>query len=143
MKRMQIAAAAGDALAQFNLGMMYDHGMDDNEHPRAADRAEAMRWFLSAAKQGFPRAQLKLAQTYAQAFPAQSEAPDHRVEAYAWFLRAADRLMGAQQFEAEQGLKRVAATMSEDEIDSARALAERWSAKETYVADLPQRGRRR
>jgi len=139
MKRMQIAAAAGDALAQFNLGMMYDHGMDDNHHPRTADRGEAARWFLSAAKQGLPRAQLKLAQFYIEA----EEQGDHRVEAGAWFLRAAAGSSGAQQYEAKKGYEKVAAQMTEAEIAAARALADTWSEGETYVPDLPVRGRRR
>jgi len=140
MKRMQIAAEAGDALAQFNLGIMYDQGMDDNHHPRLSDRANALHWFLSAAKQGLPRAQLKLAQAYVAA----EEPIDRRVEAGAWFLRAAQGSQGAQQFEAEKGFKRVASEMSDDEIESSRALAETLRAGETYQPPEPaRRGRRR
>jgi TPR repeat protein len=139
MKRLQLAAEAGDALAQFNLGIMFDHGMDDNEHPRVADRGTAIRWFLSAAKQGLPRAQLKLAQTYA----GEIKDTTHRVEAAAWFLRAAEGSSGADQYEAQKGFKRVSAPMSEDEIEAARALARRWAASETYVPEMPTRGRRR
>ena len=138
MRRLQLAAEAGDALAQFNLGVMYDHGMDDNEHPRVADRGEAIRWLTSAAKQGLPRAQLKLAQTYAD----ETENAKHRIEASAWFLRAAEGSSGADQFEAQKGFTKMSARMSEGEIESARSLAEKWGAGETYVPELPRRGRR-
>lgn len=131
MKRLQMAAEAGDALAQFNLGVMYDHGMDDNEHPRLADRGNAIRWFLSAAKQGLPRAQLKIAQTYA----GEVDEATHRVEAGAWFLRAAEGMTGAQQLEAQKGYKRVAARMTEGEIEKAHRLAQTWGANETYVPE--------
>jgi len=138
MKRMQIAAEAGDALAQFNLGVMYDQGMDDNHHPRKTDRVNAIRWLLSAAKQGLPRAQLKLAQAYVGA----EEPNDRRVEAGAWFLRAAQGSTGAQQFEAEKGFKRVASEMSDDEVATARAMAETLGASETYIEEPVTRRRR-
>ena len=139
MKRLQIAAEAGDALAQFNLGTMYDHGMDDNEHERVADRVQALRWYLSAAQQGLPRAQLKLAQTYA----GETENTKHLVEAGAWFLRAAEGSTGAQQFEAQKGFTKLVARMSEDEVIAARRLSKNWAGKETYIPDMPTRGRRR
>jgi len=139
MKRLQIAAQAGDALAQFNLGVMYDHGMDNNEHPRVANRDEAIRWLLSAAKQGLPRAQLKLAQFYVDG----EVAEDHRVEAGAWFLRAAAGTGGAQQDEALMGFKKVSVRMTQDEIDAAQTLADTWAASETYVPEQTMRGRRR
>lgn len=142
MKRMQIAAATGDALAQFNLGMMYNHSLDDNEHPRAANHEQAVHWFLSAATQGFPRAQLKLAQTYAEEILSEVEMPDHRIEAYAWFLRAASGLTGAQQAEAKKGLKKASAMLTEDEMEAARDLAERWGAGETYNPEMGPRGGR-
>ncbi len=143
MKRMQLAAAAGNALAQFNLGMMYNHSLDDNGHPRTTNHDLAVQWFLSAAKQGFPRAQLKLAQTYAEEILSEVEMPDHRIEAYAWFLRAVAGLTGAQQAEAQKGLKKAAAMLTEDEMEAARDLAERWGGGETYVAELDFRGRGR
>jgi len=138
MKRMQIAAEAGDALAQFNLGVMYDQGMDDNHHPRKTDRGNAIRWFLSAAKQGLPRAQLKLAQAYVGA----EEPDDRRIEAGAWFLRAAEGSQGAQQLEAQKGFKRVASEMSDDEVAATRALAETLGVGATYVEEPATRRRR-
>jgi TPR repeat protein len=138
MKRMQIAAEAGDALAQFNLGVMYDQGMDDNYHPRVADHENAILWLLRAAKQGLPRAQLRLAQAYVSA----DDLVDHRVEAGAWFLRAAEGSHDAQQFEAQKGFKKVASEMSDDEIESSRALAETWRAGETWVPEVANRRRR-
>ena len=138
MKRMQIAAEAGDALAQFNLGVMYAQGMDDNYHPRPADHTNAIHWFLCAAKQGLPRAQLKLAQAYVGS----DDLVDHRVEAGAWFLRAAEGSQDALQFEAQKGFKKVAADMSDDEIEASRALAETWRAGETWVPEVANRRRR-
>ena len=43
----RLAAAQGDADAQFNLGLMFEKGQDV-----AKDKAEAIRWYRLAAAQG-------------------------------------------------------------------------------------------
>ena len=52
-------ADAGDARAQSNIGVMYDNGSIVAE-----DDAEAVRWFLLAAEDGFPTGQFNLANMY-------------------------------------------------------------------------------
>jgi TPR repeat protein len=61
MKRLLRQALAGDAESQFNLGVLYVNGRDHNGHPIPGNSAESIKWRLAAAKQGLPRAQIKLA----------------------------------------------------------------------------------
>ena len=64
-KRLIEAAEAGDAGSQCNLGILYDNGVDDNGYAVEGNRPQAVRWLLAAAEQGLPRAQIKLAEVYA------------------------------------------------------------------------------
>ena len=66
-KQLLQAAEAGDAGSQYNLGILCNNGMDDNGHAVAGNRWEAVKWLLAAAEQGLPRAQVKLAEVYADA----------------------------------------------------------------------------
>ena len=59
------AAERGDAEAQFNLGVIYENGLNDSRYAAEGNRPEAVRWLLAAAEQGLPRAQIKLAEIYA------------------------------------------------------------------------------
>jgi TPR repeat protein len=49
------AAEKGDAIARYNLGVVYEHGMGV-----AADRAEALRWYRAAADAGAGKAEAAL-----------------------------------------------------------------------------------
>lgn len=53
------AAEQGDALAQFNIGIMYDEGLGVTQ-----DYAQAVRWYQLAADQNFIDAQYNLAVMY-------------------------------------------------------------------------------
>ncbi len=53
------AASQGNLMAQHNLAVMYDEGVDIPE-----DNAEVIKWYRKAAKQGHPRAQLNLGVLY-------------------------------------------------------------------------------
>ena len=64
-KHLLQAAEHGDAEAQFNLGIMYENGLDDSHFAVEGNRPEAVRWLLAAAEQGLPRAQIKIAEMYA------------------------------------------------------------------------------
>ncbi len=46
------AADRDDTEAQFNLGIMYENGLDDSRYAVEGGRPEAMRWLLAAAEQG-------------------------------------------------------------------------------------------
>ena len=57
----QVAAAQGDVLAQFNLGLMYDQGEGVIQN-----HAEAVRWYRKAAEQGDAQAHYNLGAIYAK-----------------------------------------------------------------------------
>ena len=55
VRLFRLAAAQGDADAQYNLGYMFEYG-----HGVAQDTAEAIRWYRLAAAQGHANATAKL-----------------------------------------------------------------------------------
>lgn len=118
--RLLRAAENGDVGAQFNLGVLYDNRLDDNGYRIGANRAEAIKWLLRAAEQDLPRAQLKLAQLYAD----QIDAPETGIEACAWFLRAIARLSGMNREHAQRGFDRLAAQLAPEQVDEARRVAQ-------------------
>lgn len=59
MAELKPLAEAGDALAQFDVGAMYDNGLGV-----AADQVEAARWFKRAALQGDQSAMFNLGVMY-------------------------------------------------------------------------------
>jgi len=66
-KQLLRAAEAGDAGSQYNLGILCNNGLDDNGHAVTGNTRQAVKWLLAAAEQGLPRAQVKLAEVYADA----------------------------------------------------------------------------
>src|SRR5271168_283824 len=90
-KHLLEAAKRGNAEAQFNLGIIYENGLNDSRYLVEGNRAEAVRWLLAAAEQGLPRAQIKLAEMYAD----EPEMPDSAVRACGWILLATASLRGA------------------------------------------------
>ncbi len=74
-------AHAGDARAQYMLGLMSFHGLG----PVARDRKEAARWFAQAANSGNGDAQYALA----QAFASGDGVPVDKPRAMQWLERAA------------------------------------------------------
>jgi len=122
-KRLLEAAEAGDALAQCNLAILYDNGMDDNGYAVDGGRPQAMRWLLAAAEQGQPRAQVKLAQVYA-------EGPDisgSHTTACGWFLLATMGLRGIHRHNARSGYERIASHLTPAQIAKARGFARDWT----------------
>ena len=59
----QVATEQGDAVSQFNLGLMYDTGEGVTQ-----DYQEAVRWYRLAAAQGYVNAQFNLAVMYANGY---------------------------------------------------------------------------
>jgi TPR repeat protein len=80
----RVQANAGDAAAQYNLGMMYGRGQSVPQ-----DFAQAITWYRKAADQGDAEAQYNLGFMYfnGQGVPQD----DAQVEAAAWFRKAADQ----------------------------------------------------
>jgi TPR repeat protein len=132
-KRLLQAAEAGDARAQYNLGILYDNGVDDNGHAVAADRPQAVRWLLAAAEQGLPRAQVKLAEVYGDA----PDVSDSYASAGGWFLVAALGLDGIHLHRARSGFERIASHLTPAQIARARRFAREWTPKQPkQAADL-------
>ena len=117
------AAEGGDALAQYNLGILYDNALDDNGYAVEGNRPQAVRWLLAAAEQGLPRAQVKLGEVYA-------DAPDifgSHATACGWFLVAAMGLNGIYLQRARSGYQRIASRLTPVQIAAAKRFARNWS----------------
>ena len=83
------AAQAGDAGAQFNLGLMYANGTGVLK-----DSAEAVRWYRLAADQGLAEAQRNLGGMYANGNGVLKDG----AEAVRWFRLAADQGLAEAQY---------------------------------------------
>ena len=75
-------AEAGDADAQFNLGIMYSNGKGVPQ-----DYAEAVKWWRLAADQGYAEAQHNLGWMYSNG----QGVPQDYAEAVKWYQLAADQ----------------------------------------------------
>ena len=82
-------AEAGDANAQFVLGVRYDNGIGVPE-----DDTEAVKWYRLAADQGDADAQLNLGLMYDNG----NGVPEDDTEAVKWYRLAADRGHAIAQF---------------------------------------------
>jgi uncharacterized protein len=82
-------ADQGDALAQFNLGFIYDNGWGVSQ-----DYAEAVKWYRKAAEQEDVKAQYNLGQMYTRGYGVQRNYD----EAARWFRRAADQGNAGAQY---------------------------------------------
>jgi len=132
-KRLLEAAEAGDALAQCNLGILYDNGLDDNGYIVEGGRPQAVKWLLAAAEQGLPRAQVKLAEVYA-------DGPDisgSHATACGWFLLAATGLRGIHRDNARSGYERIASHLTPAQIAEARRFARDWTQRRSKEAADP------
>jgi TPR repeat protein len=132
-KRLLEAAEAGDAGSQFNLGILYDNGVDDNGYAVEGNRPQAVKWLLAAAEQGLPGAQVTLAEIYA-------EAPDRsgsHAAACGWFLLAALGLQGIHLHRARSGYEHIAAHLTPAQIAQARRFARDWTPKRPQPAADP------
>lgn len=89
LSELQPLAAKGDAPAQYNLGVMHEHGQGT-----AQDAREALKWYRLAADQGHFRAQFNLALMYASG---NGTAKNAR-EAAKWYRKAAERGDARSQF---------------------------------------------
>lgn len=130
MKRLLVAAEKGDAGSQFNVGVLYNSSHDDNGRPIGSNRREAIRWLREAARQGLPRAQMKLAEVYADGLGS----PRDYARAGIWFLLAATNLSGAQRERAQSGYDRIAAHLTPADIARAKRLADVWKPTGTLYS---------
>ncbi|WP_457646507.1 tetratricopeptide repeat protein [Profundibacter sp.] len=89
VKEWRPLAEQGHAVAQYNLGVMYDNGEGVSK-----DAVEAVRWYRLAAKQGYSFAQYNLGLMYANGDGVSKDA----VEAVRWFRLAAEQGVASAQF---------------------------------------------
>lgn len=135
-KHLLQAAERGDAEAQFNLGMMYENGVGDSRYGAEGNHPEAVRWLLAAAEQGLPRAQIRLAEIYAD----EPDRPKSSIRACGWLLLAAKSLRGAHLQSAQSTYLRVSSGLTPAEIEQAKYFAQEWTSKQlTAVQADPQR----
>jgi TPR repeat protein len=124
-KRLLQEAEAGDAGSQCNLGIIYANGLDDDGYAVQGYKPQAVRWLSAAAEQGLSRAQLKLAEVYA-------EAPDiagSHAAACGWFLLAALGLCGIHLQQARSGYERITSHLTAAQIARARRFARDWTPR--------------
>ena len=130
-KRLRQAAEAGDADAQCNLGILYDNGVDDNGRAVEGKRPQAVKWLLAAARQGLPRAQIRLAEIYATG----PDISGSHTAACGWFLLAAAGLHGIHLHRAQTGYARISLRLSPAQIAKAAAFARDAAAQCPHQAD--------
>jgi TPR repeat protein len=104
------------------LGVLYVNGRNDNGHPIPGNWAESIKWLLAAAKQGLPRAQIKLAEAYAD----RPKRAGSHAKAYFCFLLARGRLEGIHREKAQAGCDRVSTGLIAGELAKATRLTGLW-----------------
>jgi TPR repeat protein len=107
------AADQGYAIAQYNLGFLYDTGIGV-----ARDFAEAAKWYVRSVDQGDAGAQANLGAMYAQG----QGVPRDNVQAYMWSSLAAAQ----GDSDALKNRNAVAKAMTPDQIAEAQRLARGW-----------------
>ena len=150
MKWYRKAAEQGFADAQFRLGYMYALGsvyalfsadlFNNEEALQSAgrdvpqDHAEALKWYLKAADQGYAPAQHNLGVMYQHG----TGVPQDDIQAHLWFNLAAIHLRSLQEATPEllslQGavtgdLDNIAKRMTPEQITKAQRLASEWLEK--------------
>ena len=114
LEETRVRAEAGEAIAQYNLGVMYANGEGVPE-----DDAEAVRWYRLSAEQGDANAQNNLGFMYDNG----EGVPEDNVLAYMWFNLAA-----AQGNEdAQRNKDRAERQMTREQIAEAQRLSTEWT----------------
>ncbi len=114
-------AEQGNAIAQANLGIMYDNGEGVPQ-----DYAKALQWWRKAAEQGHATAQYKLGFMYRNG---ESVSQDY-VQAHMWFDLAASRFPpGEARDRAVKNRDTIAERMTPAQISEAQKLAREWRPK--------------
>ena len=113
LKEFRALSEQGNAVAQFNLGVMYDKGWGVTQ-----DYTEAVRWYRLAAVQGLVKAQVYLGMMY---YRGEGVRQDH-VQAHMWL-----NLAGAQgEKNAASFRDMLAAEMKPAQVIEAQKLAREW-----------------
>lgn len=113
LKEWMPLAEAGDERAQYNIGLMYEHGRG-----LPADPVQALRWYQRSAEGGAVPAQHNLGTMYASGIAGKKDL----VEAYKWFHIAAIAGFALSIHALEQAPE----LLTEEEFARARAMAAEW-----------------
>ncbi len=114
LKEWRALAESGNAKAQYNVGILYEKGLGVPK-----DTRQAYVWYEKAAVQGLAFAQNNLGAMYEDGLVVEAD----YVQADMWYL-----LSGKQGNEvANRNHQRLMTHMSQDEISTARRLADRWT----------------
>ena len=103
-------AEEGMAAAQYNVGLIHQHGRGVQ-----ADPALALKWYLKAAEGGYDRAQYRVGEMYEAGTGLQKK---DLVQARLWFRLAEEQ----KYLDAKKRRKRVAKQMSPEQIAMADML---------------------
>ena len=112
-------AEQGDALAQGQLGSMYDTGQGVPQ-----DYTEAVRWHRLAAEQDIPVAQYSLSVMYGSG----QGVPQDFVEAHKWVNLAAARATGDDQQQFAERRDALGKAMTAAQVAEAQQRASEWQA---------------
>ena len=107
-------AERGDAMAQFNLGLLHETGRGVAE-----DFAQSAAWYERAALQGLTQAQFNLALHHQTGRGVEKDG----AEALYWLEVAAQHGEGAEQEQAADAAAQLAAILLAEDVDNARARA--------------------
>jgi TPR repeat protein len=113
----QAAAENGNALAMHNLAVLLSEG-----HGRKPDHTSAAVWFRKAAELGIRDSQYNLGIDYMRSLGVERDL----VQSYAWFAAAAAQ----GDAEARKKRKEVRELLDPEELDAAKALADRLIQKQ-------------
>jgi len=113
-------AEQGDAVAQYNLGLMYKQGKGVPQ-----DYKEAVRWYRVAAEQGDATAQYNLGGMYHEG----QGVPQNYIQAHMWYNLAASSTTGEDRERAAKARDRTAEKMTSEQIAEAQRLAREWKPK--------------
>ncbi len=121
LRVMKAHAALGEAVAQYNLGLMYDEGKGVPQN-----YAEAIEWYRKAAEQGDAYAQHNLGNMYGTG----EGAPQDYVRAHMWLDLAVSRFPSGNDRDSAIRYRDLAASrMTPDQIAEAQRLAREWKPK--------------
>ena len=113
-------AEQGDSKAQFDLGVIHEHGRGVLQ-----DYQEAARWYRAAADQGLSSGQYNLGVMYDDG---RGVTQDY-IQAHKWYNLAASKSAGKVREAAAKNRDSVANQMTREQIAEAQRLAREWKPK--------------
>ena len=128
---LRVKANAGDADAQYNLGVWYNFG-----HGVPQDSVQAVAWIRKAADQGLAGAQFNLGNAYRDG----QGVPQDYVESHKWFNLAASRMSAANQQQLTDARARLESRDAVATLMTPQQLAEAQQRASAWLAAFEKRG---